>query len=529
MRRLFSLAVAAMASILVGSAAQAGPYDAWGYSMKISFPLALPGAVTNFPTLVTLSTNTPGFRYTDFNSPADGADLRFADSNQAVELNYEIERWDTNGSSFVWVQVPLIANAGDSIYAYWDRNVSAPPCTTNGAVWTNGYEGVWHLADTNALDSSTNRFASTNGGATNAPGRIGRSLGFNGTVAGRVNVGDVIKPASITLEAWANYDSALGTTHVCPVAKVNRYQLGIQKSNTNFWWAHIKDWAVNTTSFTVPVGTWAYLVMTYDAATGGTKAYANGQQVGTDTATAGALTYSTDHLAIGSRTTDFPYGGLVDEVRISNIPRGSNWVYACWLSQASNAQFSVCGQVTSHKPTVENAPPSAMTTGSANFSGTLVSTGSESAVVGVLWGPSDGGAGFGAWANTNWFPGTWAPTNFTTNVTLSGSGVFFYRYVGTNSYGAGFASPTTVVITGEVTVAATDASAGEKFNNTGTFTISRPASLTNGLLTVNYTVGGGASNGVDYAPLTGSASIPSGSATGFVTVPPYYDALLTPV
>ncbi|NQT91994.1 MAG: hypothetical protein HQ559_04470, partial [Lentisphaerae bacterium] len=65
-----------LALALFAARAQAGPYDTWGYSMKVSFPLPVPGELTNFPTLVTLSTDTPGFLYTDFNSPADGADLR---------------------------------------------------------------------------------------------------------------------------------------------------------------------------------------------------------------------------------------------------------------------------------------------------------------------------------------------------------------------------------------------------------------------------------------------------------------------
>jgi hypothetical protein len=49
--------------------------------------------------LVVLSTNIPGFSYTDFLS-GSSADLRFAASNGTDELNYEVESWDTNGA--VW-------------------------------------------------------------------------------------------------------------------------------------------------------------------------------------------------------------------------------------------------------------------------------------------------------------------------------------------------------------------------------------------------------------------------------------------
>ena len=32
-------------------------------------------------------------------------------------------------------------------------------------------------------------------------------------------------------------------------------------------------------------------------------------------------------------------GGL-DEFRISSVARSSNWIWACWLNQASNAAFA---------------------------------------------------------------------------------------------------------------------------------------------------------------------------------------------
>lgn len=81
----------------------AGTFDAWNYRMKVSFTnYTRPEALTNFPALVVLSTNIPRFRYSGFTS-SSGSDLRFASSNEATELNYEIERWDTNGASYVWV------------------------------------------------------------------------------------------------------------------------------------------------------------------------------------------------------------------------------------------------------------------------------------------------------------------------------------------------------------------------------------------------------------------------------------------
>ncbi|MEM7394970.1 MAG: hypothetical protein AAF492_21775, partial [Verrucomicrobiota bacterium] len=52
--------------------------------------------LTNFPLLVELSTNLPGFRY-DLLASAEGYDLRFWNSNRTVALDYEIDTWNPGG------------------------------------------------------------------------------------------------------------------------------------------------------------------------------------------------------------------------------------------------------------------------------------------------------------------------------------------------------------------------------------------------------------------------------------------------
>ena len=85
------------------------------------------------------------------------------------------------------------------------------------------------------------------------------------------------------------------------------------------------------------------------------------------------------------------------------------------------------------------------------------------------------------------------------------------------------ASATVTIVDDEqtVTVAATDAAAAEAGLNRGTFTITR-AIVTAPPLTVNYTMGGTARNGVDYTTVSGSVSIAANSA--IVTITPIDDA-----
>ncbi|MEM7396424.1 MAG: DUF2341 domain-containing protein, partial [Verrucomicrobiota bacterium] len=151
--------------------------------MKITFcGYNKPATLTNFPALVSLGTHRAGFDYARFASPA-GNDLRFFDGTGSFELDYEIDIWNTNGESLIWVKVPRLVDSNTCIYAYWGQPALAGAVeayTTNGATWSEGYEGVWHMSQTNPLDSSPFQ---RHGLATGAPevrtNGIGRSLWFD--------------------------------------------------------------------------------------------------------------------------------------------------------------------------------------------------------------------------------------------------------------------------------------------------------------------------------------------------------------
>jgi len=90
-------------------------------------------------------------------------------------------------------------------------------------------------------------------------------------------------------------------------------------------------------------------------------------------------------------------------------------------------------------------------------------------------------------------------------------------------------SAATVTITDDerptVTLAATDNLAGEAGPETGTFTVTRTGP-TAAPLTVNYTISGSATNGVDYQTLSGSVIIPAGSSSAVITITPVDDNLV---
>ena len=77
-------------------------------------------------------------------------------------------------------------------------------------------------------------------------------------------------------------------------------------------------------------------------------------------------------------------------------------------------------------------------------------------------------------------------------------------------------------VTPRISIAATDADAGEAGTNPGTFMLTRTGALNN-TMTVRYTATGTATAGSDFAPLSGFAYFNWGAATTTVAVTPYND------
>ncbi len=103
--------------------------------------------LTNFPVLLRFGDGIPRFNYSTFTSD-DGLDLTFTDGGRSFPLNYEIESWDTNGESCVWVQVPELPPGGTHIWAFWgddslySTGISNATDITGCVLWLKADEGV---------------------------------------------------------------------------------------------------------------------------------------------------------------------------------------------------------------------------------------------------------------------------------------------------------------------------------------------------------------------------------------------------
>ena len=144
----------ALAAMALAATASADPVDwsAYAKSFDITFPGYTGGeTLTDFPVLIRLSAARNGFQYNKCKQP-DGGDLRFSDADGNL-LASEVDTWNPDGESLVWVKVPSLSTT-TRITAHYG---CVSPATMNPQdVWSNGYLGVWHLnEDASPLADST--------------------------------------------------------------------------------------------------------------------------------------------------------------------------------------------------------------------------------------------------------------------------------------------------------------------------------------------------------------------------------------
>jgi len=321
--------------------------------MKISFPGYGSGqTLANFPALVQFSNGLPGFSYSQFASPT-GGDLRFTDAGGLTLLPHEINRWNTNGISSVWVQLPTLGGTNTSIWAYWGNptDTNSPAWTTNGSVWQPQYSLVWHLEQSGLpyLDSTPFHPALSGVAPGVGTGVIGSAGIFNGASsylhAGMVNVGNaftlfakakVAASASNIQTLWAN--KAGGFSSDGFALYINTYNTSDQRlllETGNGTTGHTLSSVANIMTPNV----WHDVAATVDETAGTARLYLDGVQVTngptvTDFANASGLD-------LGRFTNSgFYFTGSLDEARIAPGICSSNWICATWLNVASNNVFN---------------------------------------------------------------------------------------------------------------------------------------------------------------------------------------------
>ena len=148
------VALAAVLALSVVTSVSAAGITDFAKTFTVTVPAGLADEpLSDFPLLVRLGSGIQGFDYADFRP--NGADLLVTDDADNP-LPHELENWDTNGESRLWVQVPSVAE-GTTIRVYYGTTATVDEVD---GMWS-GYAGVWHLNEAGdgavqILDSTTN-------------------------------------------------------------------------------------------------------------------------------------------------------------------------------------------------------------------------------------------------------------------------------------------------------------------------------------------------------------------------------------
>ena len=358
-----SLIAASAAAVLAAGA----PIPASGTPLRCA-TLTVTGytgdnALTNFPVLVRVSpSRIQGFSYDD--CAAGGADIAFSDAGGNV-LDREIDTWDPNGESLVWVRLPVLTNQATFAMTYLDSTVARQPdCQSNGAVWAAAdYVGVWHFGEESgtAYDATTNALHGTvtvpegqEDLAENCVGvdaKVGKGRYTPAAACFRLpNFSHLNVAGTLTLSGWyrATEDIPSNSSPMLFYTKT-KYD-----SKTDGWYVCLQ-WSSNSNTTKTKLGmngagnaasvfginslqSWVHVAAVFSNTVG--IAYSNGDYKGTYTLR-GAAKNMTDTLL--PRMFSSNYAGDADEVRLRFAVNSADWVKAEYQT-VSNDNFLSYGQ-----------------------------------------------------------------------------------------------------------------------------------------------------------------------------------------
>ncbi len=310
---------------------------------------------TNFPVLVTgtltyLKTVGNGGRV----QSASGLDITFAsDQNGGTVLSFERAVWSaTTGTVEFWIKIPSVSASADvTFYMFYGKSgvVVDPADPTN--VWDANYVGVWHFGDGTTLDlndSTSHANTGTNHGATACTGQIRGAACFVQASSQYIDVGNdssLELTSAITIESWVKYTGSMPlNASTFPVivnnidpTNTNGYGLLVHGDNTGAF-SDLSYFQTVQSGLIRPLYSLAkvtantiYAVAgSYDSGAGGNNANEYLNTANRNNAFgASAITADTTHITFSKGNnaglTQY-WQGFLDEIRISNIQRSSDWL-----------------------------------------------------------------------------------------------------------------------------------------------------------------------------------------------------------
>ncbi len=281
----------------------------------------------------------------------NGDDLRFVDGNDLTEISYDIEEWNSGGTSWIWVRIPRVEGTPtpDQIYVYWG-NPAAAAGEDEVGTWDDGvFDIVFHM-ETGVTNPISGQGGTLTGGASLVAGSIGKTLDVDGVNDYFNCMEDLEAPLNnpASLEFWINTGAA-GDMDPFLAPTVSGYQESNRAEDARIWgWLDnngmigMRYGFLETVSTTVVNdGAWHHVTLIryedgdqqvwIDGVREGNTAGGPGNEVDT-------TTFSYSSIGRAGKNPTFNYiAAQIDEYRVQNNPRSpEEWYEVNYLAQSGS-------------------------------------------------------------------------------------------------------------------------------------------------------------------------------------------------
>jgi len=340
-------------------------------------------------------------------SLANGVDLRFAGVDGEV-FDYDIDIWNPDGDSLVWVRVPRLAQ-NTPAFAYWGNPRAWPQNQEN--TWSGGYIGVWHFNHANNIVRNAARPA-MHARASNphtVPGAVGNGLLLAHGWHLRAGESPILNlQGTLTVSGW--FKIAEGTLPKNPWPLISHkagssqqgWEITTGGGSFNSIIMRGNRPSVGAVAMPADMGfedeprAWRHITAQYKGAGRGTL-FVDGVKAGETNLGGGVASDIMCDLFIGHspHNSSLFWRGMVDEVRIENVVRHDSWVRATY-DTVMDSNFAAYG---APGPNDDSILLVAAHVGETNA--TLAGfhpAGAKAAAI-LHWGPADGGDDPAKWQN----------------------------------------------------------------------------------------------------------------------------------
>ena len=306
-------------------------------------------AVANLPVLVKISSAIiDGFSYSDINYPETGEDICFIDL-MGKALPFEIDTWDTTGTSYAWVILPSVEQGTEFVMCYGSDVTGKTLCPDDP--WSD-FVSVWHMESTNPVDyAAGNNNGTGTAGLSVVDGISGSAVSFSGASNEGVSCGTNLSNAELvngfTFQSWVNYGAYSDTQYGRAFFGKEKFISIRSKHRDNFVITtpgkQDHELKINSQeNYLGAVGEWNHIAMSFVPGSSGLKIYLNGKLILTSNASGfGDTTNSTEMWLGRNQWGGQEFKGIMDEARLSKSILSAETIAATYAAQMPETFLTV--------------------------------------------------------------------------------------------------------------------------------------------------------------------------------------------